>query len=116
MGFDRLDVIFAALLFYALTVIGLFALRARRSDLPRPVRALGYPWLPVLYVALTGLICVNLLLKKPLYTWPGLIIVCTGIPVFFLWRGSARPSPSLPNGSGELSGSRGSEGIQERKP
>src|SRR5439155_4219595 len=66
-------IVFAAVLFYMLTVIGLFALRARRSDLPRPVRALGYPWLPVLYVALTGLICVNLLLKKPLYTWPGLI-------------------------------------------
>src|SRR6059036_2427472 len=78
-------IVFAAVLFYMLTVIGLFALRARRSDLPRPVRALGYPWLPVLYVALTGLICVNLLLKKPLYTWPGLIIVALGIPVYFAW-------------------------------
>src|SRR5438876_3762376 len=72
-------IVFAAVLFYMLTVIGLFVLRARRPDLPRPVRALGYPWLPAVYMALTGLICVNLLLQKPLYTWPGLIILALGV-------------------------------------
>ena len=79
-------IIFAAVLFYMVTVIGLFALRVRRPDLPRPVRAPGYPWLPALYVALTGLICVNLLVEKPLYTWPGLVIVALGVPVYFGWR------------------------------
>jgi APA family basic amino acid/polyamine antiporter len=83
-------IIFAAVLFYMLTVIGLFALRLKRPDLPRPVRALGYPWLPGIYVVLTGLICVNLLIRKPTYTWPGLIIVACGVPVYYLWRRMAR--------------------------
>ncbi len=78
--------IFAAVLFYMLTVIGMFALRMKRPDLPRPVRAPGYPWLPGVYIVLTGLICVNLLIQKPTYTWPGLIIVALGVPVFFVWR------------------------------
>ena len=79
-------IIFAAVLFYMLTVIGLFALRMKRPDLPRPVRVPGYPWLPGLYAVLTGLICVNLLIQKPTYTWPGLIIVALGVPVYFVWR------------------------------
>ena len=79
-------IIFAAVLFYMLTVIGLLLLRARRPDLPRPVKAPGYPWLPVLYAVATGLICVNLLIQKPLYTWPGLIIVGLGVPVYYGWR------------------------------
>jgi APA family basic amino acid/polyamine antiporter len=84
---DLLDyIIVVAVLFYMLTVVGLFALRARRPDLARPVRAPGYPWLPALYVLLTGLICVNLLVQKPLYTWPGLAIVALGVPVYFGWR------------------------------
>jgi APA family basic amino acid/polyamine antiporter len=83
-------IIFAAVLFYMLTVIGLFALRVKRPDLPRPVRAPGYPWLPGIYVVLTGLICVNLLIQKPTYTWPGLIIVALGVPVYFVWRKVAR--------------------------
>jgi APA family basic amino acid/polyamine antiporter len=58
----------------------------RRPDLPRPVRAPGYPWLPALYVVLTALICVNLLIQKPLYTRPGLVIVALGVPVYFGWR------------------------------
>jgi APA family basic amino acid/polyamine antiporter len=79
-------IIFAAVLFYMLTVIGLFALRMKRPDLPRPVRAPGYPWLPGVYILLTGLICVNLLIQRPTYTWPGLIIVALGAPVYFIWR------------------------------
>ncbi|HEX9756144.1 MAG TPA: amino acid permease [Gemmatimonadales bacterium] len=89
-------IIFAAVLFYMVTVIGLFALRARRPDLPRPVRAPGYPWLPALYVVLTALICINLLIRKPLYTWPGLIIVALGVPVYFVWRALAREKPATP--------------------
>ena len=81
-------VIFAALLFYMLTVVALFRLRFIRPEAPRPVRAFGYPWLPALYLVLTGLICVDLLVMKPLYTWPGLIVVALGVPVYFLWRRS----------------------------
>ncbi len=85
-------VIFAAVLFYMLTAVGLFALRARRPDLARPVRAVGYPWLPGAYVLLTGLIGVDLLFQKPQYTWPGLIIVAVGIPVYYVWRAVTRRS------------------------
>lgn len=79
-------VIFAALLFYALTVVGLFVLRVRRPDAPRPYRVVGYPWLPATYVVLCTLVMLDLLIVKPLFTWPGLAIVMTGIPVYFLWR------------------------------
>ena len=79
-------IIMAAMLFYALTVAGLFALRMRRPDLPRPYRVPGYPWLPGIYVALSAAIMLILLVEKPGYTWPGLMIVLTGIPVYFLWR------------------------------
>jgi APA family basic amino acid/polyamine antiporter len=79
-------VIFAALLFYVLTVAGLFVLRYKRPDAERPYRALGYPVLPAVYVVLCAVIMLDLLVVKPTYTWPGLIIVCTGIPVYFLWR------------------------------
>jgi APA family basic amino acid/polyamine antiporter len=79
-------VIIAALLFYLLTAAGLFALRLRRPDAPRPVRAPGYPWLSGLYLALTALVGVNLLLQKPQYTWPGLVIVALGVPVYYAWR------------------------------
>jgi basic amino acid/polyamine antiporter, APA family len=80
-------VIFAALLFYAMTVVGLFVLRVRRPDAKRPYRALGYPWLPALYVILCSLVMLDLLIVKPLFTWPGLGIVLTGIPVYLFWRG-----------------------------
>jgi APA family basic amino acid/polyamine antiporter len=79
-------VIIAALLFYVLTVAGLFALRLRRPDVERPVRAFGYPWFPAVYLVLTGLVGLNLLIQKPQYTWPGLLIVALGVPVYFVWR------------------------------
>jgi APA family basic amino acid/polyamine antiporter len=84
---DLLDyVIFAVLVFYMLTIAGIFVLRRRRPDAPRPYRALGYPVLPALYIALAGLIEVLLLLYKPNYTWPGLIIVLAGVPVYYIWK------------------------------
>lgn len=79
-------VIFAALLFYALTAGGLFVLRFRRPDALRPYRALGYPILPALYVVLCLAVMIDLLIVKPKLTWPGLILVLLGIPVYFLWR------------------------------
>jgi len=89
---DLLDyVIFAVLLFYILTIAGIFVLRRRRPDLERPYRAWGYPVLPGVYIALAGLIEILLLLYKPKYTWPGLILVLLGVPVYFWWRrGAAR--------------------------
>jgi len=84
---DLLDyVIFAVLLFYMLTIAGLVVLRRTRPEMERPYRAIGYPALPALYIAAAGLIEVLLLLYKPAYTWPGLIIVLLGIPVYFAWR------------------------------
>ncbi len=79
-------VIFASLLFYALTTLALFRLRVTRPELPRPVKAFGYPVLPGLYMLGTLGLMVILLFQKPLYTWPGLIIVALGVPVYFAWR------------------------------
>jgi APA family basic amino acid/polyamine antiporter len=88
---DLLDyVIFAVLLFYILTIAGIFVLRRTRPDMERPYRAVGYPVLPAVYIGIAGLIEILLLLYKPNYTWPGLIIVLLGIPVFFLWRARNR--------------------------
>src|SRR5438445_61186 len=83
-------VIFAALVFYLITAVGLVALRARRPDLPRPVRAIGYPWLPALYVAATGLIALALLVEKTTYSGLGLLCVLIGVPVYFGWRAMVR--------------------------
>jgi amino acid transporter len=89
-------VIFAVLVFYVLTVSGLFILRRTQPDAERPYKAWGYPVLPALYVFLCAVIMLDLLVVKPKYTWPGLIIVLTGIPVYFLWRTLGRgPSPAL---------------------
>ncbi len=79
-------VIFAAVLFYFLTAIALFRLRHLKPDIERPYKTLGYPWMPAIYLLLTGAVMVNLLFKKPLYTWPGLLIVVIGIPVYFVWK------------------------------
>ena len=79
-------IIFAALMFYALTVSGVFVLRRKLPDAERPYRAFGYPVVPALYVGLCTLIMFDLLIVKPIYTWPGLILVLAGIPVYFLWR------------------------------
>lgn len=95
---DLLDyVIFAVLLFYILTIAGVFVLRRKRPNADRPYKVVGYPVLPALYIALAGLIEVLLLRYKPNYTWPGLIIVLLGIPVYYLWR--SRESTSLGNGA-----------------
>jgi APA family basic amino acid/polyamine antiporter len=90
---DLLDyIILAAMLFYALTIGGLFVLRRRRPELPRPYKVPGYPWVPALYVLASTAIMIDLLIVKPAYTWPGLLIVLTGVPVYFLWRLSRRRS------------------------
>jgi APA family basic amino acid/polyamine antiporter len=78
-------VIFAVLVFYILTITGLFVLRRTRPDAERPYRAFGYPVLPGIYIVMALWICVVLLRYKPQYTWPGLIIVLLGIPVYLAW-------------------------------
>jgi APA family basic amino acid/polyamine antiporter len=84
---DLLDyVVFAVLIFYILTIIGLFILRKKRPDAERPYKAFGYPVLPALYIVLAAALCVDLLIYKPNFTWPGLIIVVIGIPVYFLMK------------------------------
>ncbi|HUO34329.1 MAG TPA: amino acid permease [Candidatus Acidoferrum sp.] len=78
--------IFAVLIFYILTLSGLFVLRAKKPDLERPYKAIGYPVLPALYLLMAVFLEIQLLRYKPQYTWPGLIIVVLGIPVYALWR------------------------------
>jgi APA family basic amino acid/polyamine antiporter len=82
----------AAMFFYVLTVVGLFVLRWKRPNADRPYRAFGYPVLPALYVILCALVTVDWLIVKPEYTLPCVLIVLTGIPVYWLWRLGARPA------------------------
>lgn len=88
---DLLDyVIFASLLFYVLTVIGIFILRKRAPHIERPYRAWGYPVIPMLYILSASAMMFVLLLYKPLYTWPGLGIVALGVPVYYVWKALRR--------------------------
>jgi len=88
-------VIFAALIFYALTTIGLFVLRAKRPDAERPYRAVGYPVLPALYIALATTVAVILLIaeKTRAQALSGLVLVLIGIPVFYGWRAAGKHRP-----------------------
>jgi APA family basic amino acid/polyamine antiporter len=84
---DLLDyVVFAVLLFYILTVIGIFILRKKQPNTERPYKAFGYPIVPALYIILAASISIDLLIFKPNYTWPGLGIVLMGIPIYFIWK------------------------------
>jgi APA family basic amino acid/polyamine antiporter len=78
-------IIFAVLVFYILTIVGLFVLRRTRPNAERPYRAVGYPVLPAIYILMALFIDVVLLLYKPQFTWPGLIVVLLGIPVYYAW-------------------------------
>ena len=88
-------IIFAALFFYILTIVALFVLRFKRPDAPRPYKALGYPFLPALYIVLAAWICIVLLRYKPQYTWPGMILVLLGIPVYLFWSRQSKGEASL---------------------
>ncbi|HEV2323697.1 MAG TPA: amino acid permease [Terracidiphilus sp.] len=90
-------IIFAELVFYILTITGLFVLRFKRPDAPRPYKTWGYPLLPALYIVMAAWICLVLLRYKPQYTWPGLILVLLGIPVYLFWsRRSVKEAPPAP--------------------
>ena len=84
---DLLDyVISAALIFYILTIVGIFRLRATRPDAERPYRAVGYPVVPALYILGALTLLVVLFAYRTSTTWPGLVIIVLGLPVYFLWR------------------------------
>ncbi len=96
-------IIFAVLVFYVLTIIGLFVLRRTHPEAARPYRAVGYPVLPAIYIGMAVFIDVVLLRYKPQYTWPGLIIVLLGIPVYYLWRRQGEQTAlNVGNHSGEV--------------
>jgi APA family basic amino acid/polyamine antiporter len=85
-------IVFAILVFYVLTIVGLFVLRRTHPDAERPYRAVGYPVLPAIYIVMALFIDIVLLRYKPQYTWPGLIVVLVGIPVYYAWSRSERQS------------------------
>ncbi len=89
-------VIFAQLLFYVLTVGAVFILRIRRPAAARPYRAWGYPALPATYIGAATALMVDLLLVKPRFTWPGLLIVLSGAPVYALWKRRRQRAASRP--------------------
>jgi basic amino acid/polyamine antiporter, APA family len=82
---DLLDMVsFVVVLFYILTIIGIFILRKKRPDAPRPYKAFGYPVLPAIYIMMGLTFCTLLIIYKPKFTWPGLIITLIGIPIYYL--------------------------------
>ncbi|HYK76289.1 MAG TPA: amino acid permease [Daejeonella sp.] len=84
---DLLDMIsFVVVIFYVLTIYGIYILRRKRPDAERPYKAFGYPFLPALYILMGLTFCTLLIIYKPAFTWPGLIIVLTGVPVYFGWK------------------------------
>jgi APA family basic amino acid/polyamine antiporter len=87
-------VISAALIFYILTIAGIFRLRQTRPNAERPYKAFGYPIVPILYMIGASVILIVLFVYQTATTWPGLIIVLTGIPVYFLWRKLGVPMDS----------------------
>lgn len=85
---DLLDMItFTAVMFYILTIFGVFILRVKKPDLERPYKAFGYPILPAIYILLGLGFCVLLIAYKPQFTWPGLLIALLGIPIYY-WNRS----------------------------
>lgn len=74
------------LIFYILTLVGLFVLRRTRPAMERPYRAVGYPILPAIYILMAVFLEIQLVRYQPENTWPGLIIVLIGVPVYVLWR------------------------------
>jgi basic amino acid/polyamine antiporter, APA family len=79
-------VVFAVLLFYILAIIGVFVLRRTRPDAERPYRTFGYPVVPIFYIVGASLVVLALLVYRTQTTWPGLLLVLAGIPVYLLWK------------------------------
>jgi APA family basic amino acid/polyamine antiporter len=82
---DLLDMVsFIVVIFYIITIIGIFILRKKRPELDRPYKAFGYPVLPAIYILMGTCFCVLLIIYKPNFTWPGLIITLLGVPLYYL--------------------------------
>jgi APA family basic amino acid/polyamine antiporter len=82
---DLLDMIsFVVVLFYALTILGIFILRKKKPDADRPYKAFGYPVLPIMYILMAIAFCVLLIWYKPVYAGWGLAIVLAGIPIYYI--------------------------------
>ena len=82
---DLLDMIsFVVVMFYILTITGIFILRKTQPNTERPYKAFGYPFLPIMYIIMGLSFCILLIIYKPNYTWPGLIITLIGIPVYYI--------------------------------
>lgn len=89
---DLLDMIsFVVVGFYMLTIVGLFILRKKRPDAERPYKTVGYPVIPIIYILMGLAFCILLIIYKPKFTWPGLIITLAGIPIYYLIR-AKRPA------------------------
>ena len=90
---DLLDMVsFVVVIFYVLTIAGIFILRKKSPNLERPYKAFGYPVLPVLYIILGISFCILLIIYKPNFTWPGLIIALLGIPLYYIAISNKRKS------------------------
>ncbi|RYY70061.1 MAG: amino acid permease [Chitinophagaceae bacterium] len=98
---DLLDMIsFVVVMFYMLTIFGIFILRKKRPETPRPYKAFGYPVLPIIYIIMGLAFCTLLIIYKPKFTWPGLIITLIGIPVYYLIKKSVKregTEPEIPS-------------------
>jgi basic amino acid/polyamine antiporter, APA family len=87
-------VISAALIFYILTIAGLFLLRWKCPDAERPYKAFGYPIVPILYIIGATTILLVLFVYQTATTWPGLLIVISGVPIYFIWKLAGKKSQS----------------------
>lgn len=84
---DLLDMIsFVVVIFYSLTILGIYILRVKQPNTERPYKAFGYPFLPAVYIIMGVCFCTLLIIFKPNFTWPGLIIVLSGAPIFYMWK------------------------------
>lgn len=88
---DLLDMIsFVVVVFYMLTIAGIFILRRKKPDAERPYKAFGYPILPIVYIVMGLAFCLLLMAYKPRFTWPGLLITLSGIPIYYLVIGARK--------------------------
>lgn len=93
---DLLDMIsFVVVIFYMLTIIGIYILRSKQPDAPRPYKAIGYPVLPAIYILMGLTFCTLLIIYKPQFTWPGLIIVLIGVPIYYLLQRNNKPADEI---------------------
>jgi APA family basic amino acid/polyamine antiporter len=91
-------VISAALIFYILAIGAVFVLRVKQPNAERPYKAVGYPIIPALYMIGAAIILAVLFIYQTTATWPGLLIVLTGVPVYFIWRSFGTRTPSAAKG------------------